>query len=235
MKILLADPSSVWCDVLEEQLNSHYTVLRCEDGADVMPMLLEQCPDLLVLNLEMPHIDGLTLLHMIHASGIETKLLVTANVFTRYALSILAEFGVSHMLSKPCTVCAVMTQIYQLLHYTEDGNNISDPETDLLILGFRMNLCGYECLRTAIRLLREDPDQPVSKVLYPNVAKICGGSSQRVERAMRNAISDAWKRRDDRIWMAYFTPNRNGDISQPSNGDFITRIALRDKRKRACG
>lgn len=235
MKILLADHSEAWCDALEDQLSSDYTVLRCADGAEVIPMLTEHRPDLLVLDLELPHVDGLTLLQMIRASGMPVRILMAGYLFSDYTLGILRECAISHMVRKPCTVCSAMTQIYQMLHYEKDRDNTADPAPVLLFLGLRPNLSGYECVRVGIRLMRENPDQQITKELYPAIARICGGTSERVERAMRNVIRDAWLRRDDRNWMAFFPPDRQGRIPQPSNGEFITRIALNGQAKKACG
>lgn len=235
MKILLADPSEIWCDALEDQLKGHYTVLRCNDGRDVLQLLTEHKPDLLVLGLDLPYVDGLTLLQLIHASGIRVRILTASFVYNEYILGMLSQFKIAHALTKPCTVCAAMTQIYQLLHYDEAAVHAFDPDPVLLALGLRMNLGGYPCVRTAITLLREDPGQGITKILYPSVAKLCGGTHQRVERAIRNVIHDAWLRRDDRIWHAYFPADRQGRIECPSNGEFITRIALGGNDNRACG
>lgn len=235
MKILLADSSEIWMDALNEQLKGHNEVWQCTDGAEVIPMLIQHRPELLVLGMDLPHIDGLSLLRMIHSSGIRVKVLVAAYAYSDYDLQILREFEVSHFVRKPCTVCAVMSQIYQMMRFDKTISNAAGVEPTLLLLGLRMSLSGYECLLTAIRLIREKPDQGLTKELYPEVAKICGGSSQRVERAIRSVIRDAWLRRDDRIWMAYFPRNRKGEISQPKNGDFITRIAFGGKDNKACG
>lgn len=235
MKILLADPSEIYCDAIEQQLDDHYTVLRCNDGRDVIPMLKEHQPDLLVLGLELPNIDGLTVLRMIRTAGIQVRVMVTAYIYSEYDLRILSEFAISHLVSKPTSICTVITHIYQMLHYEDEAYKAEDPDATLLLLGLRMNLAGYRCLVTAIRLLREDPGQSLTKELYPNVAKICGGTSSRVERAIRCTIHDAWINRDEKVWMAYFPLNRNGRIATPSNGDFIARIAFCGKDNKACG
>lgn len=234
MKILLADPSEIWCDALEDQLRTDYAVLRCTDGAEVLPMLAAHRPDLLVLGLELPHVDGLTLLQMIRSSGIPVRILVASCLFTDYALDILREFNVGYMVRKPCSVCTVMSQIYQLLHYEKERHNTADPEPILLFLGLRMHLTGYSCLVEGIRLMRANPAQSITKELYPDIAKICGGSAARVERAIRNVIHDAWLRRDDRHWAAMFPPDRQGRIVMPKNSEFITRIALNGQDKKAC-
>lgn len=235
MKILLADPSEIWTDALYEQLKDRNEVWQCTDGADVIPMLLNYQPDLLLLGMELPHVDGLTLMRAIHSSGIRVKVLAAAYIFPEYDMQMLCQFEVSHFLRKPCTVCAAVSQIYQMLHFDKNSDNTGNIESTLLLLGLRMSLSGFNCLRTAIRLLRENPDQQLTKVLYPKVAKLCGGTASSVERAMRGAIEDAWLHRDDKIWMAYFPGNRKGEISQPKLGDFITRIAFGGKDNRACG
>lgn len=235
MKILLADPSEIWMDALYEQLKDRNEIWQCADGANVIPMLLEHRPDLLLLGMELPHMDGITLMKLIRSSGIQVRVLAAAYIFPEYAIQMLRQFEVSHFVCKPCTVCAAVSQIYQMLHFDKNVDNAGNIEATLLLLGLRMNLSGFDCLHTAIRLLQENPDQPLTKVLYPEVAKICGGTPQRVERAIRNVIHDAWLRRDDKIWMAYFPRNRKGEISQPCNGDFITRIAFGGKDNRACG
>ena len=235
MKILLADPSGLWCDALEEQLKSHYTILRCQDGREVLPLLREHNPDLLLLGMDLPYVDGLTLLHLIRSSGIQVRILTASAFYNDYIVSSLSQFKIAYMLTKPCTVCTAISQIYQILHYDADKDMQDDPNPVLLAMGLRMNLSGYSCLCAAIKLLRENPGQGISKVLYPDVAKICGGTAARVERAIRGVINDAWSRRDDRIWQAYFPADRQGRIDCPSNGVFITRIALGGKDNRACG
>ena len=233
MKILLADSSEVWCDALEDQLKSNYDVIRCADGREVLPLLSEHGPELLVLGLDLPYMDGLTILQLIHSSGLQTRILVASTHMNEYISGMLAQFKISHALIKPCTVCAAMTQIHQMLHY--DTGVVNEPDSVLLALGLRMNLSGYNCVRTAVALLRENPEQQLTKSLYPEVAKRCGGTRASVERVMRTVIHDAWMRRDNRVWQAYFTPDRAGRIACPSLGVFITRIALGRKDNRACG
>ena len=84
---------------------------------------------------------------------------------------------------------------------------------------------GYTYLRESIPIYAKDPQQAITKELYPAVAKLCGSSVDQVERAMRTAIERAWKRRDDQIWRLYFTPQSDGSIKKPSNSEFISRLA----------
>lgn len=235
MKILIADPSEVYCETLSEHLKEHYSVLTCTDGAEVFPLLHTHQPDLLVLGLDMPNVDGLSILSLIRDSGISVKVLCTAFIYTEYDLSVLHAFAISHLIRKPSVMCVLVSRIYEMLRHDHSEKTSHDAEAVMQLLGLRMNLTGYDCLCTAIALLREDPHKQITKVIYPEVAKICGGTPERVERAMRSVIRDAWLRRDERIWMAYFPKNRADRIKAPSNGDFITRIAFCGKDNKACG
>lgn len=80
---------------------------------------------------------------------------------------------------------------------------------------------GYRSLIAAIPMYREDPEQSLSKEIYPAVARLLGCRSwQQVEKNIRDAISSAWKSRDPEVWAEYFPPDH-----KPTNGEFISRIA----------
>ena len=68
MKILIADPSSALCEALEEQLKQNHEVMCCSNGRDVFPLIAQHHPQLLILGLELPGIDGLTILQTMHSS-----------------------------------------------------------------------------------------------------------------------------------------------------------------------
>ena len=71
-------------------------------------------------------------------------------------------------------------------------------------------------------MFAENPQQLLTKELYPAVAGICGCKDSRsVEHSIRKAIHAAWQHRDIAIWRKYFT-DRN---ICPSNKEFICRLA----------
>ena len=45
--------------------------------------------------------------------------------------------------------------------------------------------------------------------------------SAELEKAIRNAIEQAWQRRNDRIWRMYFSPAPDGSIPRPTNGQLL--------------
>ena len=233
MKILIADPSSALCEALEEQLKQNHEVMCCSNGRDVFPLIAQHHPQLLILGLELPGIDGLTILQTMHSSGMQMRVLVMSSLINEYVANTLNRFDVSYAVEKPSSVCVILSRVYDLIHYGQQMPE--DITSQLITLGFRMNLAGAKALCHAIRLMRENPDQSLTKELYPNVARICGTTQQGVERAIRSAIHDAWLHRDESLWRAYFSVTRQGVIKLPTNGDFITRMAVVGKDNVACG
>lgn len=232
--ILLADTSDVWTGALKEQLICRHTVLICNNGNDVIPMLLDHHPDILVLDLMLPGIDGMSILRAIRTSALPVRVLVTSVMYPAYVLHALESLDVSFALQKPCPVCTVISHINAIAHYSSQEDE-SKLDTILLLLGFRMSLVGYKYIREAIRMMRDNPGQSITKELYPGIAQRCGGNDKSVERAIRTVIQNAWERRDERIWCAYFPKNRNGKITMPSNRDFVVRMAECDLlNKKAC-
>ena len=225
VKIMLADTSEAWMDALEDQLKCRHEVRRCCNGTDVIPLLLEYQPDLLVLELMMPGMDGLTILRAIRICGLSVRLLITSRVFTPYVMDVLHSFGIIYALQKPCAVCTAVSHINEMIRCDDAMSDADELDTLLLMLGFRMSLTGYHCLHEGICLMQGNPRQSITKELYPAIARKCGGSPQRVERAIRNVIRDAWQCRNEHLWCAYFSRNREGKIPLPSNGELIARLA----------
>lgn len=94
-------------------------------------------------------------------------------------------------------------------------------------LGVPAHIKGYQYLRKAIITAIKDPDvmSAVTKILYPDIAKLYGTSAGSVERAMRKAIEVAWERGDIDCLQHYFGYAVNPQMGKPTNSEFIATIA----------
>ncbi len=61
-KLLIADCSEDYRTALANALTDHYHVLCCRTGTEALDILRRENPDILVLDLMLPELDGLTLL-----------------------------------------------------------------------------------------------------------------------------------------------------------------------------
>ena len=98
-------------------------------------------------------------------------------------------------------------------------------------LGVPANIKGYAYLRDAILLSIANPDaiNSITKVLYPEVAKINQTTPTRVERAIRHAIEVAWSRGNNEMAEKIFGYTVNLTRGKPTNSEFIALIA--DRRR----
>ena len=74
MRILMVEDEKLLCDGIAEDLElEKYTVERCYDGAEAYDLLLSESFDLLILDLNLPGMDGLDLLRAVRAEQPELR------------------------------------------------------------------------------------------------------------------------------------------------------------------
>ena len=153
---------------------------------------------------------------------------MTTCIQSSYVQQTLVSFGVEYILPQPCAVSADVSNVYDIMRCQSDAPIQLDDEiySLLLSMGIRANLAGYPCLVEAIRVFSRDTTQQITKTVYPEVAKRCGGTAKRVERAIRSAIQDGWKRRNDSVWSLYFAADRTARHAPP-NRYFIAWMVVR--------
>ncbi|MGM9548994.1 MAG: sporulation initiation factor Spo0A C-terminal domain-containing protein [Faecousia sp.] len=230
LKLLIADGNEEFRQALAEELKGAYYVRCCSDGKEALALLRSFAPDVFVLDLMLPELDGISLLQSAAASGIRPTVLVTSRFFNDYVHESMETLGVGYMMRKPCDIPATAARIGDLSrHLRPPLVPPPDPKTHvsnlLLSLGIATKLRGYIYLREAVLLMAKNPGQSITKELYPSVGAICGCKGTHVERSIRSAIETAWKQQDSRVWQLYFRPGPDGVISRPSNAAFISRLA----------
>ena len=229
-RLLIADGTEEFRLALEDALQAFYLVRVCRDGKTAMALLKEFHPDILVLDLMLPELDGLSLLQSAPARECAPMVLATTRFANDYILDTLSNLDVGYLMMKPCDIRATVLRIRDLHQRLRP---CPGPEPDpkvqisnfLLSLGIPTKLRGYAYLREAIVIFAQDPGQSITKELYPAVGSACNSSGAHVERSIRSAINAAWEHRDNKIWQLWFQPDGNGTLPRPTNAAFISRLA----------
>lgn len=97
---------------------------------------------------------------------------------------------------------------------------------DLLVrLGIRANLKGYQYLKTAVRICRKDREEldGITKRLYPSIAKAHGATADKVEHAIRHAITASWEKGSKEEQRAVFGYDADSG-RRPTNSEFILQM-----------
>lgn len=237
-KVLIADDGEEYRQALAHTLGSGYEVRLCGDGSQALELVQSFCPDILVLELALPQLDGLSLLRQFERIGGQPKVLVTARYFSPYMTAALAELKVDYYMQKPCSIQAVACNVANLTAADMPaGTSGSEPENwvsaTLLAMGMAPNLDGFQYLAHAVPLFSRDTNQAITKELYVAVGEFFNKHPRQVERSIRSAIETTWKRSSPQQLAICFAPGPDGRVSRPSNGLFIAQLAqqlLAEKR-----
>lgn len=114
-------------------------------------------------------------------------------------------------------------------NYALDSNNERVKEVSMLLhdIGIPANICGYRYLRDSITMVLEDPASihGITKIIYPEVAKLNNTTSSRVERSIRHAIEVAFSRGDIDVIYDIFSHSVCAKSGRPTNSEFIATVA----------
>lgn len=112
-EVLIVDDNEDLADVLHAVLvSSGYRVRVAHDGAEGLAMLQRALPDLIVLDVEMPHLTGpeLACRMLIHDAGMEeVPIVLTSGV--RAFEEVAARVGTPYFLAKPYALDAILALI----------------------------------------------------------------------------------------------------------------------------
>ncbi len=232
LKLLIADAGEEFRQSLADHARGAYRIRICQEGHQTLETLLSYKPDLVVLDMMLPGLDGVSILEALDNCGLHPIVLAVSKWNNDYMIRAASRYGVGYMMTKPCDVKAVAARLKDLAEQVEPAQ-ITAPDLRtvvsniLLGLGFSTKLQGYGYLREAILEMAENPGQSVTKILYPAVGKICGANKIQVERSIRGAINKAWDRRDEAMWRLYFPVSSDGKVQRPTNAVFITTVSDR--------
>ena len=225
-KLLIADSSEELCRALNDLLGQRYHICTCHSGDRALELLRSFSPDLIYIDLMLPQIDGLTVLQTALQEGIRPAMLVSVGLQSPYIERALSRLQVDYVLKKPCSAKVIAGHIDELAGAAHGAPmKASDLQAEiagiLVQMGFKNNLSGFRYVVSGLPMFAENPQQTVTKELYPAIGKLHGKTGEQVERAIRNAIELAWQRRDERIWRMYFAPAPDGSIPRPTNGQLL--------------
>lgn len=228
--LLIADSNEEFRKALRESVQSLYRIEECADGGEALRKLKTLRPDVMILDLLLPGVDGVTLLQKAEAFGIRTQALVVTSFVSNYLMDAMERLGVGYVMLKPCGVEAVAERLADLMQEGQGAEPAAQSlqtcvDRTLHRLGFPTHLRGYACLRELLMEEIRNPGQQVTKSLYPEVGRRCNGNAKQVERAIRCLILKAWLYRDEGVWNELFPAKPGIQPECPSNKAFFAAVS----------
>ncbi len=122
MKIVIADDSALWRDRIKSLLNNIEGVFvagEAENGVEALQLIMEKEPDLAILDIRMPGMNGIELLKKIRELKINVKVFIITNFpYPQYKKKCL-EAGADYFLCKTDDIEDMIIYITGLLKETE--------------------------------------------------------------------------------------------------------------------
>ncbi len=235
-KVVIADANESYRAMLRETIEQtgEFTVVAgVGDGKNALRQVREQLPDLLLLDVVLPELDGFGVLEQLRREEIPTRTMMISSFFTEQVVGEALEKGAAFFMPKPFENGALMERMRSVCRPVQPVSHtksLKNMVTDIIHeIGVPAHIKGYQYLREAILIAVDDMDviNAVTKVLYPEVARRFSTSPSRVERAIRHAIEVAWDRGDLETLQKFFGYTVSNTKGKPTNSEFIAMIADR--------
>ena len=258
IKIVLADDNKDFCQLLKEYLSNEEDIEIlgiAKDGIEALDLVQKTQPDLLVLDVIMPHLDGLGVIEKLNSMDLpkQPKIIVLSAVGQDKITQKAVGLGAEYYVVKPFDIELLIKRIKELKNFkpSQNVNNFITKEVktqyveipvdgaknqenlEALVtniiheVGVPAHIKGYQYLREAIIMVVNDIDviNQITKSLYPKIAIKFNTTPSRVERAIRHAIEVAWGRGDQKTVENIFGYTISASKGKPTNSEFIAMIA----------
>ena len=257
INIIIVDDNREFSNILNYYLSKQKDIVvtgMAQDGVEAIRLIKEKQPDLVVLDIIMPHLDGLGVLEMLNTMDLDPmpRIIVLSAVshdkITQRAISL----GADYYVLKPFDMEVFIKRIREIANKTiysddvkktptyVDNNKIKinrnqSGDVDMIAqitnimhdIGIPAHIKGYMFVREAISMVVNDVEllSAATKELYPLIAEKFNTTATRVERAIRHSIEVAWSRGQIETINKIFGYSIRNEKGSPANSEFIAMVA----------
>ena len=199
------------------------------DGKQALEKLDSVHPDVLLLDLVMPNLDGFSVLERVNKGNM--KIIIVSALSQEAFISKAMGLGADFYMMKPVSFSVLDERIIEAVNNkrpSAKNRSMDEKISNIFItVGIPAHIKGYQYLREAIKMTIDNPEiiNSITKRLYPEVADHFNTSPSKVERAIRHAIEVAWNRGKIENINTLFGVRVYNHNEKPTNGEFIALVA----------
>jgi len=252
LNVAIADDNERMINLLESIIKEDSDlelVGQADNGKDIYDIIKEKEPDIVLLDIIMPKVDGLTVMEKVNRDNTIKKhpaFIIVSAVGQEQITEDAFNLGAYYYILKPFDNDMVLNRIKHLKNKNAGRNreirkissfdmkndymekNLELDVTNIIHeIGVPAHIKGYQYLRDSIIMSVEDMEMlnSITKILYPTIAKKHQTTPSRVERAIRHAIEVAWSRGKMDTIDELFGYTVSTGKGKPTNSEFIALIA----------
>ena len=241
IRTIIIDSNNVAVNNLKSHFNdcdSINVVASFEKGDEALSYILDHKSeiDLILMDIIIPGLDGISLLNELKDRNISIKTIVISNYKDEFYIKECSNLNVSYYILKPFSVLALEKRVNELFdskaHVIRHTENVDMEICQLLHnLGIPSHIRGYKYIRDGIMIIYNNLNTTflITKEIYPQIAIKYATTPSRVERAIRHAIEVSWIRGDLALMEDIFGFSVSCDKAKPTNSEFLSTIADRIK------
>ena len=254
LSVAIADDNQRILDMLDDIIQTDKEldlVGKAKNGEEMCQIIKDRQPDVVLLDLIMPKMDGLTVMEQVNKQEFVDKrpyfIVLTAvgqEKITEDAFNLGADYYIMKPFDNDMIINRIKsTRVLRGMNAAESKKvgayekkpsakpeDLESKVTNIIHeIGVPAHIKGYQYLREAIIMSVNDIEMlnSITKILYPTIAKKYQTTASRVERAIRHAIEVAWSRGKMDTIDELFGYTINNGKGKPTNSEFIALIADR--------
>ena len=249
LNVAIADDNEITRELLGEIVSSDeelQLIGTAKDGVEACHLIKEKEPDVVLLDIVMPKLDGLGVLDRIREDETlknRPSFLMVSAVSNERITEDAFMRGADYYIMKPFDNGIILDRIKTVIQRKnakeprklegfdrpELGSmqTLEEDVTEIIHeVGVPAHIKGYQYLREAIIMCVNNMDMlnSITKILYPGIAKKFQTTPSRVERAIRHAIEVAWSRGKMDTLDDLFGYTISNGKGKPTNSEFIALI-----------
>lgn len=247
IKIIVCSPDETFnkclCDFLKH-LKETEVIASAVSGEDLLMGHQLQDADVILTDYLLPGIDGLSVTDKIVNLNLENRpsVCLTSNFSSDMLVRKAISAGASCLLVKPYDIQSFATNLITCANSNRQNNMppVSSQNSVQLDItnalhefGLSLHNKASEYLWHAISFAVEDDSVlcGITKILYPEIAKIYKNKPSCIERGIRNTIELIWSQIHPETLEKWFNPQFFSYRKKPTNTEFIATVSkkLRDK------
>ena len=249
INVAIADDNQRTVEMMTELLEQESdieVIASADDGEEALRIIKEKQPDVVLLDIIMPKLDGIGVLERLQTEDLSKRpiIIMVSAMGQENVCEEAMELGASYFILKPFDLRTIIKQIKQakikqqiperpFVSVPEKIHGLTENQLEIIItnmiheIGVPAHIKGYQYLRDSIMMAVCDMDilNSITKQLYPSIAQKFDTTPSRVERAIRHAIDIVWTKGNQELLKEIFGTFVMEGQERPTNSQFIAAVA----------